>query len=77
MVKRRVIAKDKQAIIHVLKQGKRWFSTADLLAEAGYPSDVGPDDMEVFYLELKKELQALPRTIEIERRSDLDYFRAV
>ena len=41
MVKRRVIAKDKQAIIHVLKQGKRWFSTADLLAEAGSASDVG------------------------------------
>jgi type I restriction enzyme, S subunit len=77
MVKRRFVDKDKQPIIHVLKQAKRWLSTADLLAEAGYPRDVGPDDMEVFYLELKKELQALPRTIEIERRSDLDYFRAV
>jgi len=77
MVKRRVIAKDKQPIIHVLKRAKRWLSTADLLAGAGYPRDVGPDDMEVFYLELKKELHTLPRTIEIERRSDLDYFRAV
>ena len=77
MVKRRVMAKDKQPIVYVLKQAKRWLSTADLLTEAGYPRDTAPDEMEAFYLELKKELQAVPRTIEIERRNDFDYFRVV
>ena len=77
MVKRILVDKGKQPIIHVLKKAKGWLSTSDLLAKAGYPRDTAPDEMEAFYLELKKELQAVPRTIEIERRNDFDYFRAV
>ncbi len=77
MVKRRDVAKERQPIIYVLKHVNRWLSTAELLAKAGYSKDAAPDEMEAFYLELKKELQAEPRSIEIERRNDFDYFRAI
>jgi type I restriction enzyme S subunit len=77
MVKRITVDREKKSIIRVLKHANRWLSTGELLAKAGYSNDAAPDEMERFYVELKNELQAEPRRIEIVRRNDLDHFRAI
>ena len=64
---------NQKPIIDVLKQADKTLSTADLVEKAGYPKNADPEEIEPFYLDLKKAMES--NNVEVQRKGDFDYFK--
>lgn len=59
-------------IIEALKAAGQPLSSQDLLAQAGYPGNADTDQLEIFFLDIREQLNA--KTITRERKGDKEFF---
>jgi len=60
-------------IIDALKQSEKPLSAQQLLSAAGYPNNADTDQLEQFFLDIRKAIDDMQ--VEIWREDDQDYFR--